>query len=65
MPEFFGREYNFEAWQPNVQEFEHFRTIVHAGDPAPDFTLRALDGEDVTLSRLRGKPVMIEFGSIT
>ena len=65
MPEFFGREYNFEAWQPWTGEFEHFRTIVHAGDPAPDFTLRDLDGEDVTLSRLRGKPVMIEFGSIT
>ncbi|HBT47034.1 MAG TPA: peroxiredoxin [Peptococcaceae bacterium] len=29
--------------------------------PAPDFTLPTLDGETVTLSELRGKPVFINF----
>jgi peroxiredoxin len=31
------------------------------GSEAPDFTLRALDGGEVTLSDLRGKPVVLEF----
>jgi len=32
-----------------------------ASDQAPDFTLNALDGGKVTLSSLRGKPVVIDF----
>ncbi len=31
------------------------------GDPAPDFQLENLDGETVTLSQLRGSPVMVNF----
>jgi peroxiredoxin len=31
------------------------------GQPAPDFTLRSLDGETVRLDDLRGRPVLIEF----
>ncbi len=31
------------------------------GQPAPDFTASALDGGSLTLSSLRGKPVMINF----
>ena len=31
------------------------------GEPAPDFTLRAQTGEDVTLSELRGSPVVLYF----
>lgn len=31
------------------------------GRIAPDFTLETLDGQQVTLSRLRGKPVWINF----
>jgi peroxiredoxin len=44
-----------------------FRDMAHAGQAAPDFTLPILDGDGqtVTLSQLRDKPVMIEFGSIT
>lgn len=34
-----------------------------AGKPAPDFTLTTLDGKQVTLSQLRGKPVVINFWS--
>ena len=39
--------------------------VPRTGDPVPDFTLPSLEGEEVTLSKLRGKPVMIEFGSRT
>ncbi len=31
------------------------------GKPAPDFTLTSLDGKKVTLSQLKGKPVLINF----
>jgi cytochrome oxidase Cu insertion factor (SCO1/SenC/PrrC family) len=31
------------------------------GQPAPDFTLKALDGSTVTLSKLLGQPVLINF----
>ena len=34
---------------------------VVEGAPAPDFTLRADDGRDVTLSDLRGRPVILYF----
>jgi peroxiredoxin len=32
-----------------------------AGAPAPDFTLKTLDGGEVTLSKYRGHPVLINF----
>lgn len=32
-----------------------------AGHPAPDFTLRTLDGDQVSLSDFRGQPVIINF----
>lgn len=35
--------------------------MVREGEPAPDFTLRADTGEDVTLSSLRGSPVVLYF----
>ena len=39
---------------------------VEAGDVAPDFTLPRHDGSGrVTLSSLRGKPVVLVFGSYT
>ena len=65
MSDFLGGEYNFDVWKPSMAHFDFFKTTTHAGDPVPDFTLPSLDGEEVTLSKLRGKPVMIEFGSIT
>lgn len=34
---------------------------VSAGAPAPDFTATAQDGSTVTLSSLRGKPVVLYF----
>ena len=65
MSEYYGEEYNFDVWRYGGQRFDDFKSIVHAGDRAPDFTLPLLDGGEVTLSSLRGKPVVVEFGSIT
>jgi thioredoxin-dependent peroxiredoxin len=35
--------------------------MIEAGEQAPDFTLPDQDGERVTLSELRGKPVVLYF----
>ncbi|HLX32736.1 MAG TPA: thioredoxin-dependent thiol peroxidase [Gaiellaceae bacterium] len=35
--------------------------MVREGDPAPDFTLRSDAGEEITLSSLRGRPVVLYF----
>ena len=35
--------------------------MVEEGAPAPDFELRSAEGETVTLSALRGKPVVLYF----
>jgi len=35
--------------------------MLSEGDPAPDFTLTTDSGESVTLSDLRGKPVVLYF----
>jgi thioredoxin-dependent peroxiredoxin len=35
--------------------------MIEEGAEAPDFTLRNQDGEDVTLSDLRGRPVVLDF----
>jgi len=35
--------------------------VVREGDPAPDFTLLSDSGEEVTLSSLRGRPVVLYF----
>jgi peroxiredoxin len=36
-------------------------SALRAGSPAPDFVLKNLEGQDVTLSGLRGRPVMLNF----
>jgi peroxiredoxin Q/BCP len=35
--------------------------VITEGTPAPDFTLTSDSGEEVTLSELRGKPVVLYF----
>ena len=35
--------------------------MIAEGQPAPDFTLRSDAGTDVTLSSLRGRPVVLYF----
>jgi cytochrome c biogenesis protein CcmG/thiol:disulfide interchange protein DsbE len=37
--------------------------VARTGQPAPDFTLRLLNGQSVTLSSLKGKPVLVNFWS--
>ena len=34
---------------------------LNQGDQAPDFTLRAHDGSEVTLSKFRGRRVVVAF----
>jgi peroxiredoxin Q/BCP len=34
---------------------------ITVGEPAPDFTLPAIDGSSVSLSGLRGRPVLLVF----
>jgi peroxiredoxin len=36
-------------------------STLKVGDTAPDFTLRAHDGSEITLSALRGKRVVLAF----
>lgn len=39
---------------------------LQVGDPAPDFKLKSKDGkQEVQLSKLRDKPVVLIFGSYT
>ena len=65
MSDFLGHEYNFETHERGGREFELFRQIAHAAEEAIDFTMPGIDGGSVTLSELRGKPVVVEFGSMT
>lgn len=37
------------------------RGVVHVGDEAPNFMLRDLDGNIISLSQLRGKVVLLNF----
>ena len=48
-------------------KFDEFPTVEpKAGDMAPDFTLKTVDGEDFQLSEaVAQQPVVIEFGSYT
>lgn len=60
-------EYNYAAFtRSNAAGVSTvFRNTVRVGEQAPDFTLTTLDGGTVRLSDLRGKNVVLEFGSIT
>jgi peroxiredoxin len=58
------------AEQPVVSEGKADPAAVHAtppatpaevGKPAPDFTLKSVDGKDVQLSQLKGKTVVLEW----
>jgi cytochrome oxidase Cu insertion factor (SCO1/SenC/PrrC family) len=62
---FHGVEYHYDASPYSQGPHQDFKVIFRAGEEPMDFTLPSLDGGEVTLSALRGKPVLIEFGSAT
>ena len=39
--------------------------VGRVGKPAPDFTLNLFNGQSVTLSSLKGKPVLLNFWAST
>jgi hypothetical protein len=59
--------YNYTAFTrtSSVGLSSPFRTTVRVGEAAPDFELLGLDGSATRLRDLRGKYVVLEFGSIT
>lgn len=63
------RDYNFEHFTAKVLFEDIQRTVkstgLRPGELAPDFTLPRADGGEVQLSTLRGKPVVLHFGSLT
>ena len=61
--------YNFQRFPRYVLWADALRTIrrigVRPGEYAPDFELPRSDGNFLRLSSLRGRPVVLHFGSYT
>ena len=61
--------YNFEHFRQYILRADAIRTIerhgIDAGETAPDFELPVPTGEFLRLSALRGRPVLLHFGSWT
>ncbi len=55
--------YGFEMDDPELERWQ--AEGPHPGDPAPGFELATVDGTAVRLADLRGRPVVLEFGSYT
>ena len=49
------------AGSATVQEQESVVVGAQAGNRAPDFSVTTLDGREVTLTSLRGKPFLVHF----
>jgi hypothetical protein len=62
-------QYNFAHFRRHVLWADAQRTIrrygIQPGDVAPDFTLPLSGGEFLTLQQMRGRPVLLHFGSYT
>ena len=62
-------EYNYEHFRPKHLLADMWRSVkgdgLRPGSEAPDFELRSTDGDPVRLSSLRGRPVLLHFGSGT
>jgi len=60
--------YNYRSFSrsESAGKSSEFKNGLRAGEEAPDFELRTVEGEPVQLSSYRGKKhVLLEFGSIT
>jgi hypothetical protein len=62
-------EFNFQHFRPRHMAAELLRTAradgVPPGHEAPDFELETTEGGRLRLSDLRGRPVLLHFGSYT
>lgn len=62
-------KYNYEHFWAKHLFADLWRTArgegVRPGSQAPDFELETTEDERVRLSELRGKPVLLHFGSAT
>ena len=60
--------YNYENFSFSLEDGAFERWLAESpalGQQAPDFELAALDGQQLRLNSLRGRPVVLEFGSYT
>ncbi len=62
-------EYNYEHFRPKHLLADLLKTIrgegIRPGEDAPNFELESTKGERLRLSSLRGRPVVLRFGSFT
>ena len=60
---------NYEHYERKHQLADFVRTWrgqgIRLGQEAPDFELESTTGERVRLRALRGRPVLLHFGSLT
>ena len=61
--------YNFDRFRTEHLTADAKRTLANRGilpnEPAPDFELPQAGGGALRLSNLRGRPVLLHFGSYT
>ena len=62
-------EYNYEHFRPKHLLADLLKTVrgegIGPGEMAPDFELESTEGGKLRLSDLRGRPVVLRFGSFT
>ncbi len=62
-------DYNFEHFRTKVLLHDGQRTVeargIKPGEVAPDFELPQVGGGTLRLSEMRGKPVVLHFGSFS